>query len=40
MLNRVQNFAKAIVAWCIGPASSVQLGGEMPQMLNCVHLLE
>jgi hypothetical protein len=29
-------FATAIVAWCIGPAPSVQFGGQMPQMLNCV----
>jgi hypothetical protein len=27
-------FAKAIVAWCIYPAPSVQLGGQMPQILN------
>jgi hypothetical protein len=34
-------FAKVIVAWCIGPAPSVQLGGQMPQTLNGIrHLLK
>jgi hypothetical protein len=33
--------AKAIIAWCIGPALSAQLSGQMPQMLNGVwHLLK
>jgi hypothetical protein len=29
-------FAKSIVAWCIGPASLVQLWGQMSRMLNGV----
>jgi hypothetical protein len=29
-------FAKAIVAWCIDPAPSVQLGGQISRMLNGV----
>jgi hypothetical protein len=33
-------FSIAIVAWCIGPAPSMQLGGQMPQMTNGIwHLL-
>jgi hypothetical protein len=27
-------FAEVIFTWCIGPKPSVQLGGQMPRMLN------